>query len=294
MASALMLLAASCKEHVAPINTDDGTPAAETTYVEAVAAPQNKRILIEELSGVFCTNCPEGAEKLEDMAAQNPDLFSLVTIHTGDFTAPIPNESAQDFRTEDGDAIRTVIYGNEQGSKPTAAFDRLAIGNSGNKYFVNGYNSWPAALQQAKSMHPGTPVNIDVKSVFNDEKNQYDIEVTLKYTEDVTEKQALHIFLTESGIVDAQELSGNVVKHDYVFNHTFRKALTPASSGKVILPDLDKKEAGRVYIYRTFAKIEPPARQQWVPANMKVVVFVSAAAANDKRVVHVQETHLQE
>jgi hypothetical protein len=55
------------------------------------------------------------------------------------------------------------------------------------------------------------------------------------------------------------------------------------------------KEAGRVYVYKTSLKINPDDAKEkfWVPANMKVVAFVTDIDAADKHVMHVQETNLQ-
>jgi hypothetical protein len=293
-ASALLLFAASCKEHGVPISMEDAAPAEDTTYVGPVEAPQSKRILIEELSGVTCVNCPQGAEKLHELDAANPGLLSIVTIHTGVFTDPITGKSKQSFQTDDGITLRQLVWG-EQGGKPTAAFDRLPIGNMTNKYFVDGYSDWGSKINQAKTMHPTSPIKLAVTSKYNESKGQYDIEVTIKYTEAVTAQNALHIFLTENKIIDVQELSASNYDMEYEFNHVFRKAITPAATGKIFLADKETKVAGTVYIYRTALKIDTsdPKQKFWThPENMKVTAFVSNIANDDKRVIQVQETKL--
>lgn len=295
-ASALLLFAASCKENVIPIDKTEGTVSEDSTYVDAVETPQNRRLLIEELSGVTCNNCPQGAIILEDLSTQNPNVLSIVTIHVGQFTEPIPGKSIQDFRTDDGAKLESQVW-NGSGSKPSAIFDRLFLGSGQNKYFLDGYPGWANAIVQDKAAYPSTPVNLSVKSEYNESKSQYDIEVAVKYTQATTGRQALHIFLTESKIIDVQLLANHTYNMNYEFNHVFRKAITPASTGKLILSEMASttKEAGRVYIYRTSLKIDASDAKQkfWKPANMKVVAFVTDMDAADKHVMHVQETHLQ-
>jgi hypothetical protein len=295
-ASALLLFAASCKENVVPIDMTEGTASEDSTYVTTAEAPESRRLLIEELSGVTCVNCPQGAEKLELLSAQNPNQLSIITIHTGVFTDPIPGKSIQNFQTDDGIKLRTQVW-NGQGNKPTAIFDRLFLGSGTNKYFIDSDLGWANAILQDKAAHPSTPLNLSVKSVYNEGKAQYDIEVAVKYTQAVTGKHALHIFLTESKIIDVQELSTHVYDMEYEFNHVFRKAITPANTGKQILPGLttDAKEAGRVYIYRTSLKVDASDAKQkfWKPENMTVIAFVTDMDAADKHVMHVKEVKLK-
>lgn len=296
-ASALLLFAASCKENVLPMDFSEATLAEDSTYVAKVVEPaEPRRLLIEELSGVTCVNCPQGSEMLETLNTQNPGQLSIITFHTGTWSDPMIGKSIQDFRTDEGKELRDQVWGGE-GNKPTAIFNRLLLGSGLNKYFIDGYPSWPAAVIQDRAAHLTTPLNLSVKSTYNEKKDQYDIEVAVRYTQAVTGKNALHLFLTESKIIDVQELSATDFNMSYEFNHIFRKSLTPVSTGKVILPDLgtDTKEAGRVYIYRTALKIDPTNAKQkfWVPANMKVIAFVTDMSAADKHIIQVQETNLK-
>jgi thiol-disulfide isomerase/thioredoxin len=288
-ASVLLLFAASCKENVIPIDLTDGPEDWDSTYVGAVEPAEPRRLLIEELSGVTCVNCPQGAEVLEDLSTQNPNQLSIVTIHTGQFTDPIEGISKQNFQTEDGRKLREQVWFG-QGSKPTAIFDRLFLGSGQNKYFIDGYPGWANAIIQDKAKHSSTPVNITVKSTYND-KGWYDIEVAVKYTSAVTAKNALHIFVTESKIIDAQEYSTTNIDEEYEFNHVFRKAITPAAIGKTITAS---KAAGSVFLYRTSLKIDPSDASQkfWKPENMTVIAFVTDMDDADKHVMHVKEVKL--
>lgn len=290
-AAFVALFAASCKEHGVSIDGNDNL-AEDTTYVSSkVDKAEVKNFLLEEMSGVRCGNCPEGAVFLEELNEANESRFRVVAIHQGSLTNPITErtpKSIQDFTTDDGKKILNLIFA-EQGSKPSVSFDRWAIGNGSNKYLVDGANNWPPKIAEMKGKRNTTPVNLEVLSKFNAEKDQYDITVTLNYTEAVTGANKLFVYLTENAIKDAFIEADTMI----TYNHVFRKAVTDAD-GRLILNDVSK-EPGRVYIYRAALKIDAtdPKQKFWKPENMKVVAFVSNSATDDKSVLQVQETNLK-
>ncbi|PSK90297.1 Omp28-related outer membrane protein [Taibaiella chishuiensis] len=290
-AAFVALFAASCKEHGVSIDGNESL-AEDTTYVSGtVEQAETKNFLTEEMSGVRCGNCPEGAIFLEELNEANGNRFRVVAIHQGSLTNPIkdrvPN-SIQDFTTEDGRKILQLIFG-EQGNKPCVSFDRWPIGNGTNKYLVDGASNWPPKIAEMKGKRDKTPVNLKVESKFNAEKDQYDITVTLHYTQAVTGDNKLFIYLTENNIKDAFVEADTLI----TYNHVFRKAVT-AADGKLILNTVTK-EPGRVYIYRAALKIDKTDAKQafWNPDNIKVVAFVSNGTADDKSVLQVQETSLK-
>lgn len=295
-AAASMLFAVSCKETLDPIIIDTGN-ASDTsyTYVESVTDKQTKRILIEELTGVKCVNCPGGAVELERLKTVYPDKLSIISLHNGtQFTTPIKDVSTQDFRTNDGDKIYTVWGPGE--AKPCSVVDRLKLGLTGtNRIYVAGASAWQTAIETDISMHPTSPVNLTIESKYDSEKDQYNITATVKYTEAVSSANALQIFVSEDNIIDAQEYPDSTAHH-YDFHHVFRKAVTTPEIGKYILDEMTTKEAGRVWVFKTSFKIDPTDEKQkfWKPENMHVTAFVSIAKnADDKRVLQVQETSLK-
>lgn len=286
----LALFAASCKEHGVSIDGNESL-AEDSTYVSGTVDPAEvKNFLMEEMSGVRCGNCPEGAIFLEELNDANDNRFRVVAIHQGSLTSPITErtpKSLQDFTTDDGKKILQLIFG-EQGNKPCVSFDRWPIGNGSNKYLVDGASNWPPKIAEMKGKRDKTPVNVKVESKYNTSKDQYDITVTLHYTSAVTTDNKLFVYLTENAIKDAFIEADTMI----TYNHVFRKAVT-AADGRTILTNVSK-EPGRVYIYRAALKIDAtdPKQKLWKPENIKVVAFVSNATTDDKSVLQVQETSL--
>lgn len=293
IAALAAISASSCKEHGVSINGNESL-AEDTTYLSpTVEQAEQKNFLMEELSGVRCPNCPEGAVKMEELNKQNDHRLKIVTVHFGHLAIPITHrepKSEQDLRSDHGTKAVKMIF-SEQGSMPCTATDRWqGDGNEGNKFFVSGSGNWANAIAKMKTKSNTTPINIKVTSEFNAGKNQYDITVTLHYTQAVTGTNMLSVFITENNIKEAFAYSDTLITYD----HVMRKALT-APEGRGILDKFPTKEAGRTYIYRTALTIDAsdPIESKWEPANMKVLAFVSAAEPDDKHVYQVQEIDLK-
>jgi hypothetical protein len=67
--------------------------------------PENKKVILEEFTGIHCVWCPSGHAIAKAIQDSNPGNVFLINIHTGGFSNPGPNEP--DFRTIFGNAIRS-------------------------------------------------------------------------------------------------------------------------------------------------------------------------------------------
>lgn len=290
--TAFMLFAASCKETLTPIiiNTSG---ASDTFYIDSiVSTPQTKRVLIEELTGVSCVNCPKATETLKEFEKTYKDQLSIIAFHAGGLTDKLQeSDPKQTLVTEDAPYL-FAIWGPEY-AKPFAVFDRLKLGSKDDYPFWVLYrdSDWKAALLKARETTQ-TPVNLEVTSTYNEQTEEYKITTTVKYTESTSTQFALNIYLTEDSIVDAQKFSlptGDSIATHYVFNHVYRKSLTNIDKAEEILPDMAKKEAKLVYVSKRVFKIDPT--KNWNSKNMHIVAFITENT-EDKRVVQVIETKL--
>lgn len=287
----------SCKE--VPVLIAKDVPGQEdTTYVVSnIETPQDKKYLIEELSGVKCVNCPAGILKLNDMSTNGEfaNKLTIVSIHVGTFTDVIKDKpgynSKQDFVVNGSSQLLEIVLGGEPG-KPCASFDRLKISNQYNLLLPN-YPQWSSYMSSARDSSTTSPVNIHIETAEGKTQDEFDIKVKLHYTENLTAKQSLNIYLVENNMRDAMQYAGERIDTNYIFNHVLRKYITPPT-GKRILSDV-AVEKGRVYELRTKLTIDRNDKAQsfWNPENMEVVVFVSSADENSKRVYQSQYVHLK-
>ncbi len=154
IAALAAIFATSCKEYGVSIESNDKL-AEDTTYVGTVEQAQLKNFLCEEMTGVRCPNCPEGAEFLETLNEQNQHRFRIIAYHSGTLTNMIKDKepkSIQDFTTDDGKTVLNVIFG-EAGNKPSVAFDRWPFGSGSIKpsYLVDGAHNWPGKIVEMKA-----------------------------------------------------------------------------------------------------------------------------------------------
>ncbi|OJV54957.1 MAG: hypothetical protein BGO31_16605 [Bacteroidetes bacterium 43-16] len=285
----------SCKEQPVGVDFGEGKKS-DTTYIASVEPVQDKNYYIEEFSGVQCVNCPQGAAKLESMSEvpANKGRLKIVTIHAGALTSPnYTKGSKQDLSSAQGLQLMTLIYSGDP-SKPSASIDRMKL-YTGTNPLLGPYSQWDVALNTAKATHPKTPVNIHLSSTFDENLNAYNIKVKLAYTENVSEAQYLSIFLIEDSIVDYQIVP---LIPDYTFRHVYRQSITPIN-GVPILDTLPTKVAGRVY--ETNYTFKPDLsdnnefrHKNWNLNNVHIVALVhNATSGEDKRVYHVEDTHLK-
>ncbi|RYG26822.1 MAG: hypothetical protein EOO01_41850, partial [Chitinophagaceae bacterium] len=122
-AAAIVFALASCKE-VGPAIDLSPVVASDTTFMSSPETPQQKKVLVEEYTGVQCTNCPEGAGIIKDADDLSGGRVIVIGLHSGSLTSPIENESQYDFRTQDSRDLMISFFG-EDPPKPAAAFDRV-------------------------------------------------------------------------------------------------------------------------------------------------------------------------
>ena len=54
--------------------------------------PENKKIILEEYTGIHCTYCPDGHEIAQSLKDANPDNVFIINIHTGGYATPSSGE----------------------------------------------------------------------------------------------------------------------------------------------------------------------------------------------------------
>lgn len=277
----------SCKE-VGPA-IDFGPQGDDTTYTAATPeAPQEKKVLAEEFTGVSCPPCPKGHEKMRAINAQLNNRVVIIGYHKFDYpqSEPIgePHKSTYDFRTQDASDVADNIFGGLTGM-PYAAFDRVPV----NDMVLLNLLGWTnAAADRAVKT---TPVNIHITPAYDAATGEATIKVTLAYTENVDVRQNITVAITEDGIVDKQKDQNNmgelIIHDEYDHEHVLRDIITPIVGVQV--PDkVNPKVPGRVY-ERTF---KVTLKSEWKPGNCNVIAFVTNDAAGDRQVVHVEEVKL--
>jgi hypothetical protein len=149
--------------------------------------PENKKVVLEEFTGIHCTYCPDGHAIAQEIQDNDPGEVFLINIHEGGYANPSSGEP--DFRTPFGTAIagqsglvgypagtinRTNFPGMEQGASGTTAMSRGSWGNASH-----------ITLDEASYVNVGVEATIDMGT------NELIVHVEAYYTGDSPESSNL-------------------------------------------------------------------------------------------------------
>jgi hypothetical protein len=140
--------------------------------------PENRKVILEEFTGVNCTFCPQGHAIAQGLQDNNPGNVYLVNIHSGGYA--VPNGNQPDFRTPWGEAIddQSGLAGYPAGTINRQNFPGLEQGNPGTTALGRG--AWTSAASTV--LDQGSYVNVGVQAVLNVQTNTMVIDVEAYYT----------------------------------------------------------------------------------------------------------------
>jgi hypothetical protein len=124
--------------------------------------PQNKKVILEEFTGVNCVYCPDGHTIANNIKAANPNNVFLINIHVGNFATPSAGQP--DFRTPFGTAIasQSGLTGYPSGTVNRTVFP--SIGST----TAMGRGNWDSAsslvLAEPSYVNVATTASINVST----------------------------------------------------------------------------------------------------------------------------------
>ncbi len=235
------------------------------------------RMLVEELTGVQCAQCPDGALELQTLAhAYGDDKMIVVSIHSSQqFSVPFSN-SLYDFRTQEGDEL--AAYLGSPLAYPSASFDRQSV--SGNALFLPAQWANKVASGFQQDYHLGLYMTNEYDPVTRNLKIQ--LNATPESTLDGDNR--ITIMITQDSIVDVQQV--NLVKvNNYVHRHVLRDVVTRVDGDPI-----GALAGGEVYTY----DYEVNLSADWVAKDCHVVAFIHRGGADDRAVLQAVEGHAVE
>jgi len=176
---------------------------------------QNKKVILEEYTGIYCGYCPDGHSRAQALKNQYPDDVFLINIHTGGYAIPNPAINDPDFRTPFGQAIasQSNLTGYPAGSVNRQYFPSLA--SDGGTAMSRG--DWSTAASQVLTQ--SAYVNVGVEATINVQNNELTVHVEGYYTGNSPQNtNYLNVVLTQNNTLGPQ--SGGGMGSDY--NHMHR------------------------------------------------------------------------
>ena len=258
-------LTACCKEKAIPI--------------PEIADPK-RRVLVEELTGVKCTQCPGGARiliALQDSTFGKENLIVISNHSAGNFSIPY-SDSKDDFRSSDAQTMADYI-GSTLGF-PTASINRIVPANTQSPFTLA--SKWAGLINAEFSKDFG--LELFVNTQFNPTSRQLDIEVLMDpTTQTLAGENRLSVVITQDSIRDPQLDNGVKIK-DYLHRHVLRAAVTSPTGDVIAEPLTVGILRKRNYTFNLPTK--------WEAKHCSVVAFVHHGGNPDKDVLQATEVHV--
>jgi Outer membrane protein Omp28 len=245
--------------------------------IEDPVIPESGRIvLIEELTGASCPNCPKGSAALENIIAKYPGKVAVVGIHGQFLAEPIKNKSKYDFRNEKAKELENWFrpwYG-----KPAATINRILTEDPQEPYAISSPDLWLAEVE--KELQKPHQMNILLAADYDESKRTIDLDVTVIPLVDLAGNFNISVYLTESNIIDAQS-NGAVYVDDYKHKHVLMDMMTNAT-GDSFGSNLKANDI----IKKKFPTYTLPVKEGLhKPENMEVIVMVSKSNPGERDVM---------
>ncbi len=237
----------------------------EVLIPEFVLPDSDRVVVIEELTGVRCPNCPGGSAELRRIKDQFSGNVAIVGIHSNILANPFPN-SKYDFRAPFNDELQDYL-GLPIG-KPSAYINRRFFPIENNRA-IPTVGSWAGYVTQ--ELESPSALDMDVLHEFNPETRELNISLSINAKSLLEGRYRLTVYLTESGIIDPQLDQTQGVIEEYVHNFVLRQVLTNVTGD--VLPDVLNPDQP---INRTFNFTIPEEDGWWNVSNMNAIAFVTS------------------
>lgn len=236
------LLCVGCRE--TPPSVDFAAPIIplkDSTFIAVTAMqPQHKAILIEDITGVRCNNCPAAAKLANDIvSSKTKDSVIVMALHPlgvmPNFTNPWPNvpQLSSDLSKQLVESLSIPT------GLPSGYIDRKIF--PGKQYRTISHTEWLNYVNERLKLT--TPVNINLSRQLVNRKVTVEIQLAYNTLSSSGKQHKLAIYLTESGIVSTQQNLANI-ENNYVHNHALRYSF--ASPLGIVLNE--STVPGRTYV----------------------------------------------
>lgn len=248
---------------------------------------ENKKVILEEFTGIHCGYCPDGHRLANLVAEANPGNVFLINIHTGSFATPGAGEP--DFNTEWGAAIanQTGLTGYPAGTINRHLFAGMQQGSGTAMSRGDFATAAGMALAEPSYVNLGVEATVD----FSVTPALLTVHVEAFYTgTDAPASNKLNVALVQDSILGPQSgMSANpdyVVGDQYLHMHALRHLLTGQWGD-----DITTTSQG-TFIDRTYTWEIPSSINEVIlnPNQLHIIAFI---AETEQEVISGNECHVE-
>ena len=169
--------------------------------------PENKNVVLEEFTGIYCGFCPDGHVIGQGLHDANPNDVFLINIHTGGYSNP-NGPSDPDFNCPYGAAIGAAsgLAGYPAGTVNRATFTGISPqGSPGTTALSRG--DWGAAC--AIIMADPSYVNLGAQASYDMSTGILTVNTETYYTSTTSNVNVLHVAVVENNVPGPQSGAQN-------------------------------------------------------------------------------------
>ncbi len=236
--------------------------------------PSEKVVLIEELTGASCPNCPKGTAAISSILSKYPNNVVAIGVH-GKFLAEKTKDSKYDFRNKDAEDLENWFrpwFG-----KPTASVNRVL--NEDELLTTDLPDLWLSMVE--KELQKPQLVNMNMEVRFDTLTRVAEIEVAYIPLSDLDGNYNTTVYVTESHIIDAQASNNEIIK-DFEHNHVLREILTKYD-GDFLVSNPRKNQIIKKNFTYTIPRSSFP--ELYVPKHMAIIAMMSKSSTENKEVL---------
>lgn len=245
-------------------------------------------VLVEELTGVQCPNCPSGSDELVALKSIYKENMIVVALHTPFLGAPYAN-SKFNFLTDEAEEIEAYL-GDYLG-KPSISVNRKHFDEE-EFLLLSILSPWGDRIGEPFESpdEKFALLHIDIANTYSESDRKLVSKVSLDPQNDLEGDFNLTVYITESHIIDYQDNNGTK-DPNYEHNHVFRTVLT-----NTLGDNLPSSMATNQIVERTFEFTFPDEEGWWIPENCEVIAFISEidGGAGTKEVLQAGEMAIVE
>ena len=239
------------------------------------ASRTNKKVLVDDFTGLDCPYCGYASLAVSDMLDEFPETLISAQWHLENFT---PDYSDFDDCIYNGLAgecfeTRASYYGWDTiNAVPIEAFNGLEVITGANSQ-LEAYNGYVPVYQSI--VDQATPYNIDINGLKDSLYVDYEVTITMD-TDMANDNQYVHIFIAEDNIMSVWWIFGDV-------DHNARNVVRKWDS----VLNLDISQAGDSQTFSGSFTIDDSA---WNPDSIKVIALVQNSST--KEVFQVEQMNI--
>jgi hypothetical protein len=182
-------------------------------------------VLIDEFTGMYCSTCPVGHQKIKELGAEYPGKIISVAIHAGYLARPY---NGWDFRTSEGTEISAW---SKAIGPPSITVNRQYFADQG-IYGIGTPTTWAGPIAEQICLPPDA--SIELAPTYDAATRQLSVRVDVNPLNMVKMKEpvGLTVLITENKVIAPQFGPGGWTT-TYEHNHMLRGFITDTWGTKI-------------------------------------------------------------